>query len=80
MFYLVSFAIVKDAEGHKITKKTLERFWDEFILEIGGAQVFEEDLGKPLASQNRLADALTTFNKIKKDWETASKTEFPEKD
>jgi len=80
MFYLVSLAIVKDAEGQKITKKSLERFWDEFILEIGGTRFFEDDLGKPTASQNRLADALTAFNKIKKNWETASKTEFPEKD
>jgi hypothetical protein len=80
MFYLVSLAIVKDAEGQKITKKSLDRFWDELILEIRGSKFFEDDLVKPVASQNRLAVALKAFNKIKKNWETASKTEFPEKD
>ena len=78
LFYIVSLAIIKDAEGKKITRKTLEIFWDEFILELGGAKGFEADIEKPKASQNRLDLALREFRKIKKNWGIASKTDFPD--
>lgn len=79
LFYLVSLAVVKDAEGEKITGKTLARFWDALILEILGEKGFAEDIDRPKVSRDRLAKALREFRKIKKNWGTASKTEFPEK-
>lgn len=80
LFYLVSLAVVKDAEDEKITGKTLARFWDALILEILGEKGFAEDIDRPTVSRDRLAKALREFRKIKKNWVTASKTEFPEKD
>lgn len=79
LFYLVSLAVVKDAEGERITGKTLARFWDALILEILGEKSFAEDIERPKVSNDRLAKALREFRKIKKNWGTASKTEFPEK-